>query len=686
MKYAMALIGEKHGSEKTRMKLAMKTWFACAMCCFLLMPCFSQAAEAPPTAQPPPSTFTNSIGMRFVSIPSGTFMMGASKKIDGEDGEERPLHEVEISGFYLGQYEVTQQEWQAVMGELPAKMKSSQRGANNPVTAVSYDDVQAFISGLNQRESNGHYRLPTEAEWEYAARAGQTGEFPYGNDAAALSRYAWCQPGEKKNPQPVGGKAPNSFGLYDMLGNVWEWVGDGYGNWYDEHYYRNSPRVNPTGPASGDLHVVRGGGFGWDQSVCRVSYRTSFLKGKYFDDLGFRLAFVPKNGDSSFAAQQAAAQKPTVTAAPAPQPVAPPPQVVVQQAAASAPAVEVSPVLQQSQTQPPLSSFTNSIGMRLVYIPPGTFVMGASKKPSDAIPAHEVEISAGFYLGQYEVRQEEWQTVMGQLPANMDANQRGTNKPVTGVSYDDVQAFIGRLNLRETKGQYRLPTEAEWEYAARAGQTGDFPYGEDSDDLSRYAWIKQAKVGSPQAVGGKAPNPFGLYDMLGNVWEWVGDWYGESYYQNSPRLDPIGPASGDSRVIRGGGYGFGYKYCNVFYRYSSTPDAYSSDIGFRLAFVPKRVVSSSTAATPAPPAAQQAAAQTPATEAASQQQQPPPAAQGHKSGNTGKKRKSQKEHKQVVDTARATKSEKQSDDKLTQEDKDYDAIFSTGNKEIRRAQ
>ena len=198
-------------------------------------------------------------------------------------------------------------------------------------------------------------------------------------------------------------------------------------------------------------------------------------------------------------------------------------------------------------------------------------------------PVHEVEIS-GFYLGKYEVTQAEWRAVMGQLPAKIKADQQEANKPVTQISYNDVQGFIKRLNLRETNGQYRLPTEAEWEYAARAGQTGDFPYGNDNAALSLYAWVK---VASLQPVGGKAPNPFGLYDMLGNAWEWVQDWYGEDYYRDSPRSNPTGPASGDYRIIRGGGFSFGQDYCNVFHRYYSAPESSVHDVGFRLVFVPK---------------------------------------------------------------------------------------------------
>jgi formylglycine-generating enzyme required for sulfatase activity len=163
-------------------------------------------------------TWSNSIGMDFVLIPAGKFMMGS----DTGDNDEKPVHEVRISKpFYLGKYEVTQGQWQAVLGNNPSNFKGD---ANLPVGNVSWEDVQEFIRKLNAKEGGTKYRLPTEAEWEYAARAGTTTAYSYGNDVSQLKEYAWYAENAGGKTHPVGQKEPNAWGLHDKHGNVWEWV------------------------------------------------------------------------------------------------------------------------------------------------------------------------------------------------------------------------------------------------------------------------------------------------------------------------------------------------------------------------------------------------------------------------------------------------------------------------------
>jgi formylglycine-generating enzyme required for sulfatase activity len=238
-------------------------------------------------------TFTNSIGMEFVLIPAGSFMMGADKNFEDTVDNETPRHRVSISKpFYLGKYEVTQAQWTAVMGNNPSNFKGRR---SNPVEQVSWNDAQAFIKRLNQKEGHNRYRLPTEAEWEYAARAGTTGRYSFGDDAGQLGRYAWC--GENYNSgstHPVGQKKPNAWGLYDMHGNVLEWVQDRYGD------YSNSSVTDPTGPSSGSDRVSRGGGWFFNPQGCRTAvrdgvppdFRRGFPDGLYAIN-GFRLALSP---------------------------------------------------------------------------------------------------------------------------------------------------------------------------------------------------------------------------------------------------------------------------------------------------------------------------------------------------------------------------------------------------------
>ena len=195
-------------------------------------------------------------GIEFVWIPAGDFRMGSTSR--HADSEEKPVTRVRISrGFYLGKYEVTQGQWEGVMGSNPSRFKNC--GGNCPVERVSWDDVQEFIRKLNGKSGGRRYRLPTEAEWEYAARGGTTADTyagdltnPRGNDPV-LNRIAWYRENSGRRTHPVGRKAPNGWGLHDMLGNVWEWVGDWYGD------YPGGTVTDPSGPGSGSYRVIRGG-------------------------------------------------------------------------------------------------------------------------------------------------------------------------------------------------------------------------------------------------------------------------------------------------------------------------------------------------------------------------------------------------------------------------------------------
>jgi formylglycine-generating enzyme required for sulfatase activity len=204
----------------------------------------------------------------------------------------------------------------------------------------------------------------------------------------------------------------------------------------------------------------------------------------------------------------------------------------------------------QAPTAP--KTLRNSIGMEFVLIPAGTFQMGSddSEAYNNERPAHTVRITQPFYLGKYEVTQGQWQAVMGSNPSRFTGDP---NRPVEQVSWEDVQEFIRRLNAREGGATYHLPTEAEWEYAARAGTTSRWSFGDTARQLGRYGWYEENAGGQTHPVGQLQPNPWGLYDMHGNVWEWVQDWYAEDYYRRGTAVDPAGPSSGSSRVHRGGG-------------------------------------------------------------------------------------------------------------------------------------
>jgi formylglycine-generating enzyme required for sulfatase activity len=212
---------------------------------------------------------------KFAEICPGTFMMGSPDSESGRYSDEGPQHQVTISkAFELQTTEVTQSQWQAVMGSNPSKFK----GPDLPVEMVSWDDAQAFITKLNAMGDGYRYRLPTEAEWEYAARAGTTG--PYAGDLDAM---AWYAPNSGGTTHPVGTKAPNAWGLFDMHGNVWEWVQDFAGK------YSASAVTDPVGPSSGSGRVLRGGSWYHESQYCRSAFRIGGSPGFRGGILGLRL-------------------------------------------------------------------------------------------------------------------------------------------------------------------------------------------------------------------------------------------------------------------------------------------------------------------------------------------------------------------------------------------------------------
>lgn len=227
-------------------------------------------------------SYTNSIEMAFVLVPSGSFMMGSGTHTRSVSNDEVPQHPIRISRpFYLGKYEVTQGQWVAVMERNPSKFK----GSMLPVENVSWMDVQIFIQRLNAREGSEVYRLPTEAEWEYAARAGTDTTWYWGNSAEGVERYAWHSGNAERQTHPVGQLAANAWGLHDMLGNVWEWVSDRHGS----RYYAQSPDTDPAGPGTGSHWVCRGGSWSYGPRDLRSANRVGQPPDFRNADLGFRL-------------------------------------------------------------------------------------------------------------------------------------------------------------------------------------------------------------------------------------------------------------------------------------------------------------------------------------------------------------------------------------------------------------
>jgi formylglycine-generating enzyme required for sulfatase activity len=255
-----------------------------------------------------PNPAKNAIGMEFVKIAPGEFVMGCSTGDNDCNADEQPAHRVQITkAFEIGKYEVTQAQWQAVMGSNPSTIK----GDDHPVETVSKNDAHDFLAHLNARSDGYRYRLPTEAEWEYAARAGTTG-----THAVSLDDVAWYSANSEDETHPVGKKKPNAWGLYDMLGNVREWVEDVF----VRDFYSTSPLADPTGPQAGSqggrggppgrggprggpagrggpmrqLPIMRGGAWDNPASYLRVSARYHYYGPTLrVSDIGFRVAREP---------------------------------------------------------------------------------------------------------------------------------------------------------------------------------------------------------------------------------------------------------------------------------------------------------------------------------------------------------------------------------------------------------
>ena len=235
-------------------------------------------------AKTQPKTFTvGDANIELVYVKGGTFSMGCTPEQNGDcNNDEKPVHNVTLTDYYIGKYEVTQKLWVAVMGKNP----SNKKGDDLPVENVSWNDVQDFISKLNQMTGQ-NFSLPTEAQWEYAARGGSKSKGYKFSGSSILSNVAWYADNSGSTPHPVGTKEPNELGIYDMSGNVWEWCYDYYAD------YSSEAQTNPTGPTSGSIRVLRGGSWSYFAGLSRVSYRLYGQPGSRFSGRGFRLVLVP---------------------------------------------------------------------------------------------------------------------------------------------------------------------------------------------------------------------------------------------------------------------------------------------------------------------------------------------------------------------------------------------------------
>ena len=504
----------------------------------------------------------------LVWIHAGTFVMGSPDWESWRYSDVRPSDEMQhrvtmTKGYYMSKYLVRQGEYSSVVGSNPSMFREEK---NLPVEMITWYEAADYCAKLTQREQlagrlpdGWGYRLPTEAEWEYACRAGTTTAFYFGNailggDANFYSYYefdaTWGYTYQSRpvgyvgQTSPVGSYEPNPWGLYDMCGNVWEWCQDWLGK-----YPTWKSVSDPLGAPSGTNRVLRGGSWNNYGASCRSARRGNDAPGNWGNNHGFRVILaqtssIPANPDPSV----------------------------------------------------------------LAWIPAGTFMMGSPDSEvyggaASGENQHTVTLTMGFYMGKYLVRQGEYLSVIGNNPSSFSGD---TNLPVEMVSWYDASDYCAKLTQREQLAErlpegwvYRLPTEAEWEYACRAGTTTAFYFGSvirdgmaNFDSYLEYDAaigdifqpIPVEHVGQATPVGTYEANPWGLYDMCGNVFEWCLDWY--DTYPTGSASDPVGPGSGSTRVLRGGVWDVGGKNCRSAARDYKWPGDKSNYVGFRMVLAP----------------------------------------------------------------------------------------------------
>ena len=385
-----------------------------------------------------------------------------------------------------------------------------------------------------------------------------------------IDEVAWYWDNSEEKTHPVGMKKPNAWGLHDMHGNLWEMCED----WYDDDL---SGGVDPTGPSSGDGRVHRGGGFFNTAEICRAQHRGGGFTGGHSDGTGFRPVMVPFNQESKLlnildmkilslasASIEKHEYKPAIIEIIA---------TLVDHRYSEA--VQMIDKLLSDRDPAFIGKrpgeerdwkIAPGLKMTFCWCPPGSFLMGSPSRKwySFLLPRFfskieetrcwnetqvRVTLSTGYWIAKTQVTQVQWYAVMGKNPSKL----KGDDLPVVRVSWDDIQEFMNKVNKSgeiPIGREIRLPTEAQWEYACRAGEKGPYSGG----TLDQVAWYDENSLGKIRPVGTKKPNAWGLHDMLGNIWERCADWYDHAL---SGGVDPSGPSSGifaDYRVNRGGSW------------------------------------------------------------------------------------------------------------------------------------
>ncbi len=597
-----------------------------------------------------PIEYTNSIGMKFVLIPPGEFTMGSTveeieaarastgysddQELSDALSSEGPQHKVVLTQpYYLATTELSQAQFMSVVETNPSRFQGNKdkpedpEMKHHPVENLSWNDVADFCAKLSDREGyspvyriegqavamlpGDGYRMPREAQWEFACRAGTTTPYWFGDRTNNAAQSEWATDDSAGKTHTVGSFGSNPFGLYDMHGNVREWCQDG---WNSTFYYsfKHQPAVDPISKPQGPhMHMVRGGT--WEVKTHiegRSAARRPGVPSQRYENYGCRISI----------SVQSARQ-------------------IIERQSTSPPAPAIAPFNAEQAKQHQAAwaqylnlpvEYTNTLGMKFMLIPPGEFTMGSTAEEIEAalsdlsedvlwteaikseVPSHKVIQTQPIYLGVHEVTQAEYQSVIGGNPSYFAPSGDGKARvveiktdrlPVDSLSWNDAVEFCAKLSEREghkpvyfRSGEtvtpldgigYRLPTEAEWEFSCRAGATTKYWFGDKSADIVGVDWVADTAGGRTHAVGELRANPFGLFDMQGNVWEWMQDGWDATYYgqfQTESANNPSGPSpAGLKRMIRGGSFDSSSNLSRASARYAGFKAAHVNSIGFRVA-------------------------------------------------------------------------------------------------------
>ena len=561
----------------------------------------------------------STVSLEMILVEPGKFTMG-----QGEVAT--PVHEVTLTkGFYLGKYEVTQAQYEAVMtgnsDGLSATPSNFTGNPNHPVENVSWEDIQVFLTRLNAQEAGNipagwGYVLPTEAQWEYACRAGTTTAFSWGD--TITTDHANYRSSGYSQTRDVGLYSANPWGFFDMHGNVEEWTADAW-----DHYASGAQTDPFNAGVTGSRRVYRGGSYsssGPDYSGhtrLHSASRGIEYPGNPNIRIGFRVGF-----------QQLAAD----VASPEMQILGDANITHLQDTAWVDPGVEAHDVRDGNITDSITVSgsvdvnttgtytltytvsdaagneasltrtvnvgipsnyatdLNSTVSLEMIWVEPGTFTMGQDGY-TYAEPEHEVTLTNGYYLGKYEVTQAQYEAVMkgnseglNAKPSEFDGNP---DRPVENISYNDIQVFLTILNSQQAGSipedwSYVLPTEAEWVYASRANTFGNFWFGDTFDDQDANL---NGFIGHTVNVGSYIPNPWGFYDTIGNVREWTAD--AENTFTSASKINPYTEGySSSNRIIKGGGWKYSTdgNFARGYMSPSSRTSAFGDALyGFRLA-------------------------------------------------------------------------------------------------------